>query len=118
MTAKSIKPTIKPATFAAQAGGVIDGETGAVVPPIHVATTYIRDPDNAYSKGYVYGRPDNPTVRQTEHVIAGLEEAMHDQREMTVAEIQADCIRRPHAPRVGPLTRRGRTTLETVHERH
>jgi cystathionine gamma-synthase len=64
---------LKPATIAAQAGGVIDGETGAVVPPIHLATTYIRDPDNAYSKGYVYGRPDNLTIRQTEHVIADLE---------------------------------------------
>ena len=73
MTAKTIKPVVKPATLAAQAGGMIDGETGAVVPPIHVATTYIRDPDNAYSKGYVYGRPDNLTVRQTETVIAGLE---------------------------------------------
>jgi cystathionine gamma-synthase len=64
---------LKPATIAAQAGGVIDGDTGAVVPPIHIATTYIRDPDNAYSKGYVYGRPDNLTIRQTERVIAELE---------------------------------------------
>ena len=66
-------PTVTPETFAAQAGGVIDGDTGAVVPPIHVATTYIRDPDNAYSKGYVYGRPDNLTVRQAEAVITNLE---------------------------------------------
>jgi cystathionine gamma-synthase len=73
MTAKKITSNLKPATIAAQAGGVIDGETGAVVPPIHVATTYIRDPDNAYSKGYVYGRPDNLTVRQAERVIADLE---------------------------------------------
>jgi cystathionine gamma-synthase len=66
-------PAYKPATIAAQAGGIIDGDTGAVVPPIHIATTYIRDPDNAYSKGYVYGRPDNLTIRQTERVIAALE---------------------------------------------
>jgi cystathionine gamma-synthase len=64
---------LKPATIAAQAGGVIDGDTGAIVPPIHVATTYIRDTDNAYSKGFVYGRPDNLTIRQTERVIADLE---------------------------------------------
>jgi cystathionine gamma-synthase len=46
-----------------------------VVPPIHVATTYLRDPDNGYSTGYVYGRPDNATVREAEAVVAMLEEA-------------------------------------------
>jgi cystathionine beta-lyase/cystathionine gamma-synthase len=45
------------------------------VPPIHVATTYLRDEDNQYSSGYVYGRPDNATVREAEAVIAMLEEA-------------------------------------------
>jgi cystathionine gamma-synthase len=65
--------TVKPETFAAQAGGPIDEATGAVVPPIHLATTYIRDPDNQYRKGYVYGRPDNLTVRQCEDVITALE---------------------------------------------
>ncbi len=65
--------TLKPATIAAQAGGIIDDETGAVVPPIHVATTFIRDPDNQYRKGYVYSRPDNATVRQCESVLQALE---------------------------------------------
>lgn len=68
-----MKPEVAPETFAAQAGGLIDAETGAVVPPIHVATTYERDPDNAYSRGYVYARPDNATVRQGEAVLARLE---------------------------------------------
>jgi cystathionine gamma-synthase len=67
--------TLKPATIAAQAGGIIDDETGAVVPPIHIATTFIRDPDNQYRKGYVYSRPDNATVRQCESVIQSLEGA-------------------------------------------
>src|SRR4029079_6762802 len=49
--------------------------TKAVVPPIHVATTYIRDEDNGYSAGFVYGRPDNATIRETEEVLAMLEEA-------------------------------------------
>jgi len=49
--------------------------TGGVVPPIHVATTYQRDQDNAYSKGYTYARPDNATVRHAEAVIAALEGA-------------------------------------------
>jgi cystathionine gamma-synthase len=65
---------VKPETFAAQAGGRIDTETGAIVPPIHMATTYLRDPDNQYSKGYVYGRPDNMGVRQCEDVITALED--------------------------------------------
>lgn len=63
------------ATLAAQALGRTDPVTKAVVPPLHLATTYLRDPDNAYSSGYVYGRPDNATVRDTEAVIAALEEA-------------------------------------------
>jgi cystathionine gamma-synthase len=62
-------------SLAAQAMGHIDPVTHAVVPPIHVATTFIRDPDNAYSTGYVYGRPDNATVREAESVIAMLEDA-------------------------------------------
>ena len=63
----------KPETIAAQAGGVIDEVTGAIVPPIQIATTYIRDPDNAYRRGFVYSRPDNPVVRQAEDVLCKLE---------------------------------------------
>ncbi len=62
-------------SLAAQALGHVDPTTHGVVPPIHVATTYLRDPDNAYSTGYVYGRPDNATVREAEAVVAMLEEA-------------------------------------------
>jgi cystathionine gamma-synthase len=64
-----------PRTLAAQALGTVDPLTRAVVPPLHVATTFIRDPDNEYRSGYAYGRPDNATVRQTEAVIAALERA-------------------------------------------
>ena len=45
------------------------------MPPLHVATTFVRDPDNQYRSGYAYGRPDNATVRQAEAVIAALEGA-------------------------------------------
>jgi cystathionine gamma-synthase len=62
-------------SLAAQAMGRIDPLTRAVVPPIHVTTTYLRDPDNAYSSGFAYGRPDNATVRDAEAVIAALEGA-------------------------------------------
>jgi cystathionine gamma-synthase len=67
--------TCKPRTIAAQALGGIDPTTKAVVPPVHVATTFLRDPDNQYRSGYVYGRSDNATVRQGEQVIAALEGA-------------------------------------------
>jgi len=62
-------------TLTAQALGGIDEATRAVVRPIHVATTFIRDPDNAYSSGNIYGRPDNETIREAEAVIAMWEEA-------------------------------------------
>jgi cystathionine gamma-synthase len=64
-----------PRTLAAQALGKIDPLTRGVVPPIHVATTYIRDEDNGYSSGFVYGRPDNETIREAEAVLAMLEQA-------------------------------------------
>ncbi len=62
-------------SLAVQALGHVDPVTRAVVPPIHVATTFIRDEDNGYASGYVYGRPDNATVRDAEAVLAMLEEA-------------------------------------------
>ena len=67
--------TWRPRTLAAQAMGKIDRETKAVVPPIHVSTTYLRDEDHGYSTGFVYGRPDNETIREAESVLAMLEEA-------------------------------------------
>ncbi|QCK84866.1 aminotransferase class I/II-fold pyridoxal phosphate-dependent enzyme [Phreatobacter aquaticus] len=69
------KPSgLQPRTLAAQALGWEEPETHGVVTPIHVATTYIRDPDNQYRNGFVYGRPDNQTVKQAEAVLAMLEE--------------------------------------------
>jgi cystathionine gamma-synthase len=64
---------VAPETLAAQAGGTVDVETGAIIPPIHMATTYLRDPDNQYRKGYSYSRPDNPLTRQVEDVLCRLE---------------------------------------------
>jgi cystathionine gamma-synthase len=55
--------------------GDVDPITGAVVPPVHLATTYLRDPDNQYRAGYVYGRADNANVRHAERVVAMLEDA-------------------------------------------
>ena len=64
----------KPRTIAAQALGRVEPVTKAVVPPIHLATTFVRDPDNQYRAGYAYGRPDNATTRHAEAVLAALED--------------------------------------------
>ena len=62
-------------TLAAQAMGKVDSQTKAIIAPIHVSTTYIRDEDNNYSSGFVYGRPNNETVHEAQAVLAMLEEA-------------------------------------------
>jgi len=69
------KATFNARTLVAQALGVHDPVTKAIVPPIHMAATYLRDPDNGYSSGYIYGRSDNVSVQQTENLIAALEGA-------------------------------------------
>jgi cystathionine gamma-synthase len=53
--------------------GRVDSVTKAIVPPLQLATTFVRDPDNTYPAGFSYGRPDNQTVRDAEDVIAMLE---------------------------------------------
>lgn len=62
-----------PATLAAQALGLIDDTTQAVVPPIYTATTYQRAVDNGYPTGNVYSRPNNPTYHPAEDLLTALE---------------------------------------------
>ena len=61
-------------TLLAQGGHFIDPETGAIVPPIHLATTYARD-EHYELIGYGYSRSGNPTCTQVEEVLAKLEGA-------------------------------------------
>ena len=61
------------ATLAAQALGLTDPSTGALVLPIHTATTFLRDPDNQYRRGRSYGRADNPTYDQPQALLTALE---------------------------------------------
>jgi cystathionine gamma-synthase len=63
----------KPETLAAQALGWIDENTQAIIPPIHLATTYLRDADTRHRGGRAYGRADNPTYDQPEALLARLE---------------------------------------------
>lgn len=60
-------------TIAAQAAHQIDQATGAVAPPIYLSTTFERDPDGEYSRGFVYSRVDNPNRRALEQCLALLE---------------------------------------------
>ena len=61
-------------TLLAQGGRFLDRETGAVVPPIHPATTFARD-DRYETTGYTYSRDANPTAAHVEEVLAELEGA-------------------------------------------
>ena len=61
------------ATVLAQAGHAVDEATGAVVPPLHMSTTYARDADNELIGNYIYSRYSNPTVEHAERLLAGLE---------------------------------------------
>lgn len=60
-------------TIAAQAAHQVDAATGAVAPPIYLSTTFERDPDGEYSRGFVYSRVDNPNRRALEQCLALLE---------------------------------------------
>ena len=62
-----------PETIVAQALGWVDDATQAITPPIHVSSTYLRDPDNQYRSGRVYARADNPAFDQAEAVVNALE---------------------------------------------
>ncbi len=64
---------LRPETLAAQALGLIDEASGAIIPSIHPSTTYLRDPDNGYRRGRVYSRADNPTYEQAAALLSALE---------------------------------------------
>jgi cystathionine gamma-synthase len=73
MTKDSKTPRLAPASIAAQALGWIEPVTKAIVPPIHVASTFLRDEDNQFRSGRVYARADNPSFDQVEALLAALE---------------------------------------------
>jgi len=60
-------------TLAVHAGHQPDPATGAVSPPIHLSTTFAREPDGTLPHGFVYARSDNPTRRELERALAALE---------------------------------------------
>jgi cystathionine gamma-synthase len=60
-------------TLAVHAGGEPDKETGAVAPPIHLATTFQHGPAGERRAGYEYQREQNPTQDRLETVLAAME---------------------------------------------
>ncbi|MGH6877576.1 MAG: trans-sulfuration enzyme family protein, partial [Rhizomicrobium sp.] len=64
---------LHPDTMAAQALGWVDESTCAIVPPLHVSTTFERGVDNRFPSGRSYGRADNPAYDQPEKLLAALE---------------------------------------------
>ena len=64
---------MKPETIAAKALHAIDEPTGAVVPPIHLATTYARDAAYQLIGERDYTRDKNPTYLAAERLLAALE---------------------------------------------
>jgi cystathionine gamma-synthase len=68
-----VKRSWRPETLAVHLGLSPDPATGAVVPPLHLATTFERDADGGYPRGFVYARGDNPTRAALESAMATLE---------------------------------------------
>ncbi|MCV0424610.1 MAG: PLP-dependent aspartate aminotransferase family protein [Roseibium sp.] len=65
---------LHPDSLLAHAGGGFDQATGAVVPPIQTATTFVRDEDyEPIGPGYIYSRDDNALYKKVEKLIADLE---------------------------------------------
>ncbi len=60
-------------TLAVHAGRKVDKATGAVAPPIHLSTTFERDPDGKWPRGYSYSREENPNRDSLEQCLAAME---------------------------------------------
>jgi cystathionine gamma-synthase len=60
-------------TLAVHAGQAIDPATGAVSAPIHLSTTFERDIEGTYARGFMYTRNNNPNRQALEHGISVLE---------------------------------------------
>jgi cystathionine gamma-synthase len=60
-------------TLAVHAGHTVDPATGAVSPPIHLSTTFERDVEGTYSRGFMYTRNNNPNRQALEQGISAFE---------------------------------------------
>lgn len=65
--------TLRFETLCVHAGTEPDPATGAVAPPIHLSTTFLRDADGEFSRGFKYSRDLNPTRQALEQAMAAIE---------------------------------------------
>ena len=63
-------------TLCVHAGHAPDGVTGAVSPPLYLSTTFERDADGEFRRGYSYARDSNPTRAMLERALATIEEGV------------------------------------------
>lgn len=71
-----MRKDVKPATWAAHAGGATDPNSAGIVPAIQPATTFLRDADyELINSDNLYLRPHNECVRHVERMVAQLEGA-------------------------------------------
>ncbi len=105
---------VHPETFTAQAIDASDRSTGAVIPPIHVSTTYLRDEAYELTAGRGYARDQNPTNEHPERLLTALEggaAALTFSSGLAAATAVFRALLRPGdhvvAPRVGYFALRG-----------
>src|SRR5436309_705865 len=67
------QPQMKIETIAVHAGHAVDSATGAVAAPIYLSTTFERDVEGTYSRGFMYTRNDNPNRQALERGVSMLE---------------------------------------------
>jgi cystathionine gamma-synthase len=60
-------------TVAVHAGHQVDSATGAVAAPIYLSTTFERDIEGTYARGFMYSRNDNPNRKTLERGASMLE---------------------------------------------
>jgi cystathionine gamma-synthase len=60
-------------TLSIHVGRNVEPAAGDVAPAIHMSTTFERDPNGDFSRGFSYARPDNPSRRALEQCLAALE---------------------------------------------
>ena len=92
-------------TRAIHVGQERDKETGAVVPPIHVASTFVQPGAGVWGE-FDYSRSGNPTRKSFERAIADLEGGVGGLITFLVKDADwratADVIDRVRIPRIGP----------------
>jgi cystathionine gamma-synthase len=67
------RKTYRLETLAVHAGHQVDAATGAVTEPIHLSTTFEREADGSYPRGFLYSRNGNPNRNGLETALTALE---------------------------------------------